>query len=99
MEDLLQVVLRESAEELHLGVHQAPTMVLGGKRRPLDAPAMTSDNVMLLFQSLATGDQLQELRVCGEIQFIYLLRESARFSVSARVQRETFDVKIKNLSR
>ena len=99
IEDLLKLVLRERAEELHLQVDQSPIMIVGGKERAIDILALTSDNVTELFQAIATQDQLKELRACGKIHFIHLFQHSARFSVSAHMQHESFDVKIKNLSR
>lgn len=99
MDDLLELVLREHAEELHLQVDQPPVMVVQSQRLAIDVPAVTTDNVTQLFQSITTENQLKELRACGGIQFIYLFRNSARFSVTARVQHDVFDVKIKNLSR
>jgi len=99
MDDLLELVLREQAEELRLQVGHPPLMVVRGESRRIDVTAITTDNVTELFQSLATENQLKELRACGEIHFIHLFQNSARFSVTARVQHEAFDVKIKNLSR
>jgi Tfp pilus assembly ATPase PilU len=99
MDDLLNLALREHAEELRLQVGQPPIMVLQGEPLAIDVAAVTNDNVAELFQGLATENQLKELRACGEIHFIHLFQNSARFSVTARVQLETFDVKIRNLSR
>jgi len=99
MEDLLEFVLRERADELHLRVEESPVMIVQGKPRAIEVPAVTADNVTELFQNVATANQLEELRACGEIHFIYLFRNSARFSVTASMQREAFDVKIRNLNR
>src|SRR6476646_11314143 len=98
MDDLLKLVLSERAEELHLQVDEPPVMIARGRGLAIDVPAVTTDNIIELFRSIATANQLKELRACGEIQFIYLFRNSERFSVTARAQDETFDVKIKNLS-
>jgi Tfp pilus assembly pilus retraction ATPase PilT len=99
MDDLLNLVLRESAEELRLQVGEPPVMVLRGEPLAIDVAAVTRDNVTELFQCLATENQLKELHACGQVQFIHLFQNSARFSVTARVQHEAFDVNIKNLSR
>ena len=99
MKDLLELSLRESAEELRFRVGEAPIMVLRGEAVPIDVPAMTADNVTELFQSMATGEQLQELHRCGDIHFIYVFQNSARFAVTAMMQREVFDVTIKGLGR
>ena len=99
IEDLLGLILREGAEELHLRAGEAPVMMLQGESVAIDVPAVTTDNVTELFRSMATELQLRELRACGNIHFIYLFRNSARFAVTAAMQHEAFDVKIRNLSR
>jgi Tfp pilus assembly pilus retraction ATPase PilT len=99
MKDLLELSLRESADELRFRVGEAPAMVLRGEMVAIDVPVMTADNVTELFQSVATKDQWQELRRCGDIHFIYLFQNSARFAVIARMQHEAFDMTIRNLGR
>src|SRR2546430_1276459 len=99
MEDLLELVLRERAEELRLQVEHPPLMMVQGVSRAIDVAAVTTDNVTELFQTIATANQLKELRACGEIHFIYLFRNSAQFSVTASMQHEAFGVKIRNLNR
>jgi Tfp pilus assembly pilus retraction ATPase PilT len=99
MKDLLELSLRENAEELHFRVGEAPVMVLRGETVPIDVPVMTADNLTELIQSVATRDQLQELHRCGDIHFIYVFQNSARFAVIATMQREVFDVTIKSLGR
>jgi len=99
MDDLLELSLREGAEELRLRAGEAPVMVIQGESIRIDVPAMTADNVTELFQSIATVEQLKELRACGDIQFIYVFQKSARFGVKARMQREAFDLKIRSLGR
>ena len=99
MDDLLELTLREGAEELRLQTDEAPVMLIRGEPIAIDVPVMTADNVTELFQSIANGDQLKELRRCGDIHFIYVFRNSARFGVTAQMQREILEVKFRNLSR
>ena len=99
MDDLLKLLLREGAEELHLRVDQPPAMVVRGKSLAIDLPAVTTDNVTELFQAIATEQQLAELRACGDIHFIYVFQNSARFSVTAAIQHEALQLKLTNLGR
>ena len=99
MKDLLELSLRESARELRLRAGEAPVMMVRDETVSIDVPAMTADNVAELFQSLATGEQLQELQKCGDISFIYVFQNSARFAVTATMQCETFNLTIKSLGR
>ena len=97
MADLLALILRERAEELRFRVDQSPVMVVQGAARSIDVPAITRDEVAELFRSIASEDQLKELRACGDVQFIYSFRDLSRFAVTAAAQREAFDLKITNL--
>ena len=98
MDDLLELSLREGAEELRLRAGKAPVMVMHGEAIAIDVPAMTAEDVTELFQSVATEEQLRELRKCGDIHFVYVFQNSARFGVTAIMERGAFDVKFRNIS-
>ena len=99
MRDLLGLVLREGATELRLCSGSSPVFVTRGKALTIDAPALTSDELETLLGSIATNEQREELQRCGDVHFIYVLRDSARFSVLAARLGETLTVAIKNLER
>jgi Tfp pilus assembly ATPase PilU len=99
MKDLLELLLREGAEELRLEVGEPAVMVLRGEPLAIDVPPLTSENTAELFRSIATEDQMEELRRCGDIHFIYVFQNSARFGVAAAIQRDDFNLKIRNLGR
>jgi len=99
MEDLLNLIAREGAEELRLEPGRPPVMVLQGKARVIDGALVSSDNVTELFRSIATEEQSRELRQCGDIHFTFAARNSARFSVGAGLRKECLSLRIKNLGR
>lgn len=99
MKDLLELVVREGAEELRLELGKPAVMVLRGEPLAIDVPTVTSDNVAELFRSIATEEQIEELRKCGAVHFIYIFQNSARFGVTAAMQHENFNLKIRNLGR
>ena len=99
LNDLLELSLREGAEELRLRTGEAPVMIIQGEATAIDVPAMTTDNVTELFRSIATEGQLEELRRCGDTHFIYVFQSFGRFGVTAKMQRESFDVQFRNLSQ
>ena len=99
MKDLLELLLREGAEELRLLTNHAPVMVAHGKALAIDVPALTADNVTELLQSIASEQQIGELRSCGDVHFIYVFQNSARLAVSAALQHETLELRISNLGR
>lgn len=99
MRDLLELMLRERAEELHLQTDKAPAIVLQDEPVAIDVAPVTADDVAELFRSIATEEQLTELRECGDIHFIYVFQNSARFGVTAALDHQAVNVKIRNLGR
>ena len=97
MKDLLELLLREGAEALRLRTDCPPVMVVQGEPLAIDVPTVTADNVAELLQSIATEGQMGELRACGDIHFIYVFQNSARFAVTAAQQHEALNVEIRSL--
>ena len=99
IKDLLNLVEQEGAQELQLQAGETPLIVLHGQRRKLDMAPLTSDNVTELFRSLATPEQLQELNLCGDIHFVYVSQNSARFAISAALRGDEVTLNVRNLGR
>jgi Tfp pilus assembly ATPase PilU len=99
MNDLMNLVAREAAEEFRLEAGQPPVMVLQGRARALDLAPLTEDNVVELFRSFASPEQIEELRRCGDVRFNHMFQHSAQFAVVALMQREHLTLNLKNLSR
>lgn len=98
MNDLLELSLGSGAEELHLRTGEAPAMIIQGKSITIDVPAMSIGDVTELFRSIANGEHIKELGACGDTHFIYAFHGSARFAVTAKMQRDAFSVKFRILS-
>ena len=99
MQDLLELVAHEGAEELRLEPGRPPVMVLHGKVRVVDGTLITGDIVAELFRSNAADEQAQEFARCGEIHFIFMTEHSARFKIRAAMDGENLNLTVKNLSR
>jgi len=99
MNDLANSAVREGAEELRLEAGQAPVMVLRGRERAMDLPPLSEDNVVELFQSFASPEQIEELQRCGDVRFNYTFQHSAQFAVTGLMQQEHLTLKFKNRSR
>ena len=99
LKDLLELAVREGAEELRLEVGRPAVVVLRGEARAIDVPPITSENAAELFRSIASEAQMEELRKCGDIHFVYLFQNSVRFGVAAAIQQDNFNLKIRNLGR
>jgi Tfp pilus assembly ATPase PilU len=95
----MNLAAREAAEEFRLEAGQPPVMVLQGKVRALDLPPLTEENVIELFRSFASPEQMDELRRCGDVRFNHVFQNSAKFAVMALMQHEHITLKLKNLGR
>jgi Tfp pilus assembly pilus retraction ATPase PilT len=95
--DLLDLAVRESAQELRLQQGKPPVIIVHDQTRTLDLPELTADNVADLFSSFATPEQTEELRRCGEIHFTCTSPHSGRFVVNASSGRQDFTLSIRPL--
>jgi twitching motility protein PilT len=93
--DLLDLLVKESAEELRLHTDAAPQITVRGQVRRLDLPVLTTDNIAELFGSVARPEHAEELRLCGDAHFNYTSPHSGRFLVRASSERTGFTVSIK----
>jgi Tfp pilus assembly pilus retraction ATPase PilT len=99
LDDLLNLAVREGAEELRVEPGKVPLIVVRGQPRALDLPPLTSEEVAELFRSFATGEQMEELRRCGDVHFNYAFQHSARFGVTASMEHENISLNMRQLSR
>ena len=93
--DLLDLLIKENAQELRVDVGMPPQIVVRGEIRRLDLPVLTADNVAELFNSCATSEQAEELRRCGDTHFNYISPRSGRFSARASTEQTGFTLRIK----
>jgi Tfp pilus assembly ATPase PilU len=99
LNDLLDLIAREGAEELQLEPGRPPVMVVQGKRRVIDGMLVTTQDVSELIHGIATEEQARELDRCGTLNFSFAARNSTRFSVRAVMQGQSLTVTIRNLGR
>lgn len=97
--NLLEHVLRENATELHIFTGKPPFILIRQEQIAVSPATITNDNIAILLYNLATVEQMKELNACGDAQFVHLLRNWARFAITASITHSTFSVKIKNLGR
>jgi len=82
MDDLLEVVSADKAEELRLHVGTPPIIVLRGEDHPVEGPAITVEDAEQLLRSMADTRQRREINERGAAEFVYTFRDSTRFSGS-----------------
>lgn len=96
---LLEDLVREGASELHLSSERPPQMTIMNEAVAVGTGSITNDNISDLLYNLATVHQMKELNACGDVRFIYLFRNGARFLVVASITRNVFSITIKDLAR
>jgi Tfp pilus assembly pilus retraction ATPase PilT len=95
--DLLELTVREGAKALHLESGAPPFLHASGPPRQLDLPALSYGDVAELFSAVATPQQSDELRKCGDSYFVYSSPRSGRFAVSANEEQQKFRLEFKPL--
>ena len=99
LNSLLEHLLREGASELHISSERPPQMIIKNEGVAVGPGSITNENITDLLYNLATVEQMKELNACGDIRFVYLFRNWARFSVVASITRNACTLVIKNLGR
>jgi hypothetical protein len=94
MEHLLILLTAEDAGSLRFCTGSPPVIVSKDEHRPLEGPAVSDEDVLLLLRKLASSRQMRELRECGKVQFIYSSPGHPPFLVRAKMLKDQviFDV-------
>jgi Tfp pilus assembly ATPase PilU len=96
---LLEDLLREGASEMHLSSERPPQMLIMNEAVAVGSGSITNDNISDLLYNLASVHQMKELNACGDVRFVYLFRNGARFLVIASMTRNVFSITIKDIAR
>jgi len=88
IEDLLQLVKAEEADEIRLSVGSPPVIVIENEPHPVEGPELTLDNLEQMLQDLADTRQRRLLRDNGPVRFLYALRNKTPFLVTAGLHKE-----------
>ncbi len=88
MDDFLELVVSERAEELRVCAGAPPVIVIRGERHVIEGPELTAENTDMLLRSVADTRQMRELRESGRAEFIHTFRKSSCFVVRARMEDE-----------
>ena len=87
IQELLEVVVKKDASDLHLICGQPPMVRIDGQLLPVTtAPLSPDDSESLVFELLST-EQREMFSVNKEIDFSFALGEVARFRVNAYFQK------------
>ena len=90
IEDLLKQMAEKKASDLHLRVGSPPVFRIDGAITPeADSAALTSEDLEVAFETLATPEQREVFTKELELDFAYAVPGVARFRVSVMKQRGT----------
>ncbi|MGD1087258.1 MAG: hypothetical protein ABR955_00830 [Verrucomicrobiota bacterium] len=99
VDDLLNLVNAEKAEELHLDFGVPPVIQVQGELHTIEGPPVNPENIELLLQSIALEQQIQDIKERGNLKFIYPFGDAFRFRVSIRTRGKSFSLKLYNLEQ
>ena len=90
MSDLLHLVVKEGASDLHIRVGVPPTIRLHGILQKVDGPSVTDEIAEELMRAITSDENVQEVRERGGADFAFAFGEMARFRVSVFKERGRF---------
>jgi len=90
MSDLLHLVVKEGASDLHIRVGVPPTIRMHGVLQKVDGPSVTDEIAEELMRSITSDENIQEVRERGGADFAFAFGDMARFRVSVFKERVRF---------
>jgi len=88
LNELLEVVLKEGASDLHLGVGIHPTLRIDGSLVPLmPYEASSRENLNAIISAITNERQKKEFEMGGDVDFSMSSKGNARFRISIYKQR------------
>lgn len=88
LEELLQIVLKENASDLHLTVGRRPTIrVSGGLVELVKYPTLTADTARELIFTMLSKEQQERFLAERELDLSYAYRDLSRFRVNVFFQK------------
>ncbi len=82
MNDLLDLMVDQGGSDLHLQVHQPPTLRISGSMLPIDGPALTPSDTEKLMLSITPDGHVSQVKLNGGADFGFAFGDKARFRVS-----------------
>jgi Tfp pilus assembly pilus retraction ATPase PilT len=83
LKDLMELVVSEQGEAIHLHDGEAPVLEVRGKLHRIEGPCLDSGDAQALFQDIAPKEQVQELMRNGLAFFKFRFNENTFFWMMA----------------
>jgi len=90
MKNLLEMVIKEGASDLHISVGCPPAVRLDGKLIPIDETPLTPADTEKFVRSITSEQNQQRVRERGGVDFGFGFGDKARFRVSVYKQKGSF---------
>ena len=87
IQELLEIVIKKEASDLHLIVGSPPVIRIDGQLMPVASSFLTPEDTESLIFELLASDQKEILLVNKELDFSFALGDVARFRVNAYFQK------------
>ena len=82
MNDLLELMVEQTASDLHLQVGQAPCLRISGSMTPIEGPVLTPADTEKLMLAITPDVHVQNTKLNGGADFGFAFADKARFRVS-----------------
>ena len=99
IEDLLQLVVDETASDLHISVGAPPCVRVNGRLVKLETRALFPEDIEKLVAGIASPEQMQKVRTEGSVDFAFTFRERNRFRSSLYLQKGTMALAMRLIPR
>ncbi len=97
VDDLLDLVVQESASDLHMAVGAPPVLRIHGNLQPLDSEPLTPEDTERFARAIASEDHLQRVRQNGGTDFGFGFSDKARFRVSVFKQKGYYGLVLRQI--
>lgn len=97
MNDLLDLVVRENASDLHLAVGAPPVLRIHGTLTHLDSTPLTPEDTERFARAITSEEHLQRVRQNGGTDFGFGFSDRARFRVSVFKQKGVYGIVLRQI--
>src|SRR6202050_407618 len=97
MSDLLQLVVSESASDLHIRVGTPPVIRVHGILHRVEGPTLKPEDTEELMRSITSEEHIQSTRERGGVDFGFAFGEAARFRVSVFKEKGNFGMVLRQI--
>ena len=82
MNEMLELVVEQTASDLHLQVGQPPTLRVSGSMLPIEGPSLTPADTERLMLAITPDNHISAVKLNGGADFGFAFGDRARFRVS-----------------